>query len=221
DAWRQIDFNANPLMSGLDLRLSGDVGSAGRFGSDFDSRGGRLQAALELDTPLDRLRERNDYREAQLGYQRARRDYMLFEDNVSQSLRNTLRIMDLAQLNFELRRSAVKSALAQVDLARLRLEEPPRPGQAAQIGATAARDLVSALSDLLSAQNEFLSLWAGNEVLRMVLDYELGLMQIDQSGHWVEPGPFTHDQVSRRLAQRSAPPEQLATASTATRTAVR
>lgn len=210
DAWRKIDYEANPLMSGLDLGLSGDIASTKPSGSHFDARASRLRGELRIDTPLDRLRERNNYREALVGYQRARRDYMLFEDRVSQSLRNTLRLMELGQLNFELRRSAVQSALAQVDLARLRLEEPPRPGQTAQIGATAARDLVSALSDLLAAQNGFLSLWVGYEVLRMELDYELGLMRLDPAGHWIEPGPFTKDRVERRLTQQSRKAAQFA-----------
>ncbi len=223
DAWRKIDYNANPLMSGLDLKLNGALGTTQDEATHFDARAGRLTGAIEFDTPLDRLRERNDYRESLVAYQRARRDYMLFEDRVSQSLRNTLRLMDLAQLNFELRRAAVQSALAQVDLARLKLDEPPRPGQAAtQIGATAARDLVSALSDLLSAQNEFVSLWVGNEVLRMELDYELGLMQVDPRGNWVEPGPFTSDHLSQRLAQRRPDEQTLAAAlNTKSKTATR
>ena len=223
DAWRKIDYNANPLMSGLDLKLNGALGTTQGEATHFDARAGRLTGAVEFDTPLDRLRERNDYRESLVAYQRARRDYMLFEDRVSQSLRNTLRLMDLAQLNFELRRSAVQSALAQVDLARLKLDEPPRPGQAAtQIGATAARDLVSALSDLLNAQNEFVSLWVGNEVLRMELDYELGLMQVDPRGNWVEPGPFTSDHLSQRLAQRRPDEQTLAAAlNTKSQTATR
>jgi len=224
DAWRQIDFNANPLMSGLDIKFEGGLGTTQGEAAHFDGRAGNVRGIIQFDTPLDRLRERNDYRESQVAYQRARRDYMLFEDRVTQSLRNTLRIMELGQLNFELRRAAVQSALQQVDLARLKLDEPPRPGQAAaQIGATAARDLVSALSDLLSAQNEFLSLWVGNEVLRMELDYELGLMEVDTKGKWVEPGPFTADQISRRLAKRTQPAGDLAAATTKTnsKTAVR
>jgi len=208
DAWRKIDYNANPLMSGLDLQLDGSLGTTKTSGTHFDNDAGTLQGSIHFDTPLDRLKERNDYREALVSYQRARRSYMLFEDRVSASLRNTLRLMDLAQLNFEIRRVAVQSALSEVDLAQLRLDEPPKPGQAApQIGATAARDLVSALSDLLSAQNEFVSLWVGNEVLRMILDYELGLMEIDHDGHWVEPGPFTQDQLTQRLAHRTGTSE--------------
>jgi hypothetical protein len=204
NAWRKIDYNANPLMSGLDLRLDGDLGSTGRFGSHFDSRNGHLLAGVTIDTPLDRLRERNTYRESQITYQRARRDYQLFEDNVSGSLRNTLRLVELGQLNFELRRSAVQNALSQVDLARLKLVEPPKPGQVSEISVTTARDLVSAFSDLLSAQNDFLSLYVGNEVLRMELDYELGLMEIDPAGHWVDPGAFTQEQIARRLERRPA-----------------
>ncbi len=207
DAWRQIDYNANPLMSGVDLQLDAalDTPNTGHQSSvHFDARNGSLAGALRIDTPLDRLRERNDYREALADYQGARRSYMDFEDNVNQSLRNTLRLVQLSHLNFEFRRSAVQTALAQVDLARLKLDEPPKPGQSAQLGVTAARDLVSALSDLLDAQNSFLSLWVGSEVLRMELDYELGLMEIDDKGHWVEPGPFTQAVLQKRLAKRVA-----------------
>ena len=126
---------------------------------------------------------------------------MLFEDKVSQSLRNTLRLIDLCQLNFELRRAAVQVAISQVDLARLRLEEPPRPGVIAQIGATTARDLVTALSDLLDAQNDFLSMRVGYETLRLVLDFESGTMQLDEEGMWNDPGPITPARLSARLSR--------------------
>ncbi|MHA3775463.1 TolC family protein [Verrucomicrobiota bacterium sgz303538] len=204
DSWRKIDYAANPLMSGLDLVLDGDMGTTQNNSTRLDGRTGQLRGGLRIDTPLDRLKERNDYRVAQISYQRARREYMLFEDRISQSLRNTLRISQLSRMNFELRRAALQVALAQVDLARLRLEEPPRPGQAAQIGATTARDLVSALSDLLDAENEFLGLWVGHHVLRMVLDFELGTMALDPDGNWVEPGPLTAEAIKHRVSPHLA-----------------
>ena len=191
DAWRLIDYNANPLKSAVDLTINGTMGTTQNDSTRFDARTGLLRMGLRFQTPLSRLAERNDYRESIVGYQRARRDYMLFEDRISQSLRNTLRIVKLSQFNFELRRSAVQIAISQVDLARLRLEEPPRPGAVAQFGATTARDLVSALNDLLDAQNDFLSLQVGYDVLRMLLDFELGTMQLDRDGLWVDPGAIT------------------------------
>ncbi len=201
DAWRKVGYFANPLKSGIDIKLEGSMGTTGLRDHDpvrFDARNGLLRMGLHFDTPLDRLAERNDYREALIAYQQARRDYMLFEDRINQSLRNTLRIVQLSQFNFELRRSAVQVAIAQVDLARLRLAEPPRPGAVAQFGATTARDLVSALSDLLDSQNDFLSLQVGYDVLRLVLDFELGTMKVDADGLWIDPGPMTRAALAAR-----------------------
>ena len=198
DAWRKMDYFANALKSGLSFTAEGGLGTLRNDAARFDSRTGVARVGLRFDTPLNRLVERNDYRESQIDYQRTRRDYMLFEDKISQSLRNTLRIIDLSQLNFELRRAAVQVAISQVDLARLRLEEPPRPGVVAQIGATTARDLVTALNDLLAAQNDFLSMRTGYEVLRLVLDFEAGTMQTDPDGMWVDPGPITGERLKNR-----------------------
>ena len=191
DAWRQIEVDANALESDLNIIFEGDIRTNDDNPVRFRSSRGRLRAGVEFDSPLTRLVERNNYRETQIEYQRARRDYVLFEDRISQSLRNTLRIIELSQLNFELRRAAVHVAVSQVDQARFRLNAPPRQGQQAQFGATTARDLVSALTDLLDAQNDFLNAWVNYEVLRMLLDFELGVMQLDQDGNWVDPGPIT------------------------------
>jgi hypothetical protein len=198
DAWRRMDYYANALKSGLTFNAEGGLGTIRNNAAQFDSKTGVARVGLRFDTPLNRLAERNAYRESQIDYQRARRDYMLFEDKISQSLRNTLRIIDLSQLNFELRRAAVQVAISQVDLARLRLEEPPRPGVVAQIGATTARDLVTALNDLLAAQNDFLSMRTGYEVLRLVLDFEAGTMQTDTDGMWLDPGAITGERLKHR-----------------------
>ncbi len=190
DVWRQIEVDANDLTSDLDLVISGQARTRGDNPAQFHSDASRLTFGLEIDTPVTRLAERNQYRETLINYQRARRDYMLFEDRVKQSIRNTLRIVELSRINFEVRRAAVQVAIAQVDIARLKLNPPARPGQpATRTSPTAARDLVSALSDLLNAQNDFLNVWVNYEVLRLLLDFELGTMELDESGLWRDPGP--------------------------------
>ncbi|MDA0810322.1 MAG: hypothetical protein O3B68_20200 [Planctomycetota bacterium] len=191
DVWRQIEVDANNLESDLDLVISGQARTRGDNVAEFHSDGSRLSFGLEFDTPVTRLAERNQYRETLINYQRARRDYMLFEDRVTQSVRNTLRIVDLSQINFEVRRAAVQVAIAQVDFSRIKLNPPPPPGQKeARSSPTAARDLVSALSDLLDAQNDFLNVWVNYEVLRLLLDFELGTMELDNDGLWRDPGPI-------------------------------
>src|SRR5581483_7175394 len=181
DNWRQIEYTANALRSGLNVNFNGDLRTTGDNPFKFNSTTGRLQVAVAFDAPLTRLLERNNFREALIDYQRARRNYMLFEDRINQGLRATLRILRLIQLNFEMRRAAVVVAVKQVDLARERLREPPRAAAAAgasSLSPTTARDLVSALSDLLNAQNDFLGQWVNYEALRMSLDFELGTMRL-------------------------------------------
>lgn len=187
DSWRQIEFDANLLEADLDLVISGDAGRVGSSGSGLDVENSTLRFGLQFDSPITRLAERNRYRETLIEYQRSRRDYMLFEDRVSQSIRNTLRIVELSQVNFEVRRAAVQGAIAQVDLARLRISPPPKLGREARSSPTAARDLVSALSDLQDAQNDFLKVWVNYEVLRMLVDFELGTMRLNEAGLWVDP----------------------------------
>ncbi|MEM1224246.1 MAG: TolC family protein [Planctomycetota bacterium] len=188
DRWRKIEVFANDLRSTLDVTLDGQLATKPDNVLDFRKDRSRIRFGVEFDTPLARLDERNRYRAALIDYQQARRNYMLFGDRVSQSLRNTLRIIQLSQINLEVRRAAVQVAIAQVDIARLRLNPPVEPGKVSRTSPTAARDLVSALSDLLDAQNDFLSVWVSYETLRLLLDFEMGTMQLDPTGIWIDPG---------------------------------
>jgi hypothetical protein len=198
DSWRLIHFNANDLESDLDLIFSGDIGNVNDNPFSLSARDARLSVGLQFDAPLTRLSERNTYRQSLIEFQQARRTYYQFRDRIQRDVRATLRQLQLDDLNFELRRAAVHVAITQVDLARLRLSEPSRPvtptapgqplqpGGQAQFGATVARDLVNALIDLLNVQNDFLSVWVDQEVQRLQLDFELGIMELDENGLRIE-----------------------------------
>ena len=193
DSWRLIEFNADNLESDLDFVISGDISNVGSNPLSLDDKTGRMRVGLQFDSPLTRLSERNTYRQALIEYQQARRNYYNFEDTIKRTLRTTLRSVELNQLNFELRRAAVHVAVAQVELSRLRLTEPPKPGVEQAFSNTTARDLVSALSDLLNVQNDFLSVWVNYEVQRRSLDLDLGTMRLDERGIWIDPGEITED----------------------------
>ena len=188
DTWRLIEFNANDLESDLDITFAGDLGTTADNPFGFRDSNGSLTAGVAFDAPLQRLVERNVYRQALIEYQQGKRNYVRFVDGVRTSIRNILRTQELNVLNFELRRRSVHVAIDQVELTRLRLYEPPRPGETAAFGETTARDLVSALTDLLSVQNDFLSVWVNYEVQRMLMDLTLGTMELDDRGMWLDPG---------------------------------
>jgi len=188
DSWRLIRFNANNLRSGLDVVFSGDMTTRDDNPFKFDANTGRLRVALQFDAPLTRLSERNTYRQALIEYQQARMGYYALEDQISRDLRDVIRTLELSQRNLEIRREAVWAAAVQIELN----QEIRNLGQASSqaSGPTATRDAVSALSDLLTAQNDFLSIWVTYEVLRRTLDFNLGTMQVDGTGMWVDPGPL-------------------------------
>ena len=161
DVWRKADLAKDDLRTDLDLVLSGNLGSDSMGSGHFESDNSSVSVGVELDTPLSKVRERNRYKASLLLYQQSRRSYLAFEDSIRRAFRQHKRLSDLFQLNFELNRAAVRGAIAQVDLARMRLDEPPQPGKNSQFGATTARDLVNALNDLLDASNGFLQVWIG------------------------------------------------------------
>ncbi len=191
DSWRSIEFVADQLESSLDLIFIGDMVNTTDNPFTYSRRSGRLRAGFQWDTPLTRLQERNNYRSVLIDYQQAKRAYYRFEDQIWQGLRSELRNLRYQQYNFELQRYAVRIAAQQItineDLRQIResLNQVSGP--------TAARDSVSALSDLLNAQNNFLNVWVAYEAQRRNLDQDLGTIQVDPDNIWVDPGPITSE----------------------------
>ena len=198
DSWRLIQFNANLLRSGLNLVVNGSLGTTPQQLLTLGGSNGQLNVGVQFAAPLTRLEERNNYRQSLISFQQSRRNYMQFVDSINLGLRNTIRTVRLNQLNFELRRGAVAIAINQVDLTRLRLVQPPRPGETTQFSVTTARDLVDSLTNLLNVQTDFLSVWVNTEVQRANLDFDMGTMLLTDEGMWVDPGPITADLITDR-----------------------
>ena len=189
DRWRQIEFAADDLETGLDLVFDGDIRNTGDNPFRVRYETGQLRAGFRIDAPLTRLTERNRYREILIQYQRARRQFYQFQDEISRGLRQSLREIDLNKLLFELNRVGVKVNVKLVEQARLRLDQPPQGvGRENRLGATTARDLTGAINGLQRAQNTFLNTWVEYEVSRRNLDFDLGTMQLTADSVWLDPG---------------------------------
>ena len=178
DAWRNVQVVANRLQSDLSVEAGGT--------------GESVRTSISFDAPITRLRERNEYRQALIQYSRARRSYYAFEDRINLQLRNTIRTIAQIKYNFEISRRGVKLAVMRVDQTDSELSRPPSPNASSRsLGSTAARDLLDALDDLRDTQLNFLDLWVQYEVLRRQLDLDMGTMELDEEGTWIDPGQFT------------------------------
>lgn len=191
DAYRQIEVVANDLESALDVVVSGGIQNEGN--NPFNLRGNRstLQMGLQWDAPITRLLERNAYRTALIEYEQTKRDFYQLEDSIWELLRAEIRLLRANRLTFELGRQAVRIAAEQIQLnADIRALNDAR-GRGA--GATSARDAISALSDLLSAQNGLLGTYVDYEILRRSLDLDLGTMELTPEGLWIDPQEIDAD----------------------------
>lgn len=189
DSWRLIEFNADDLESSLDVVFSGDVQNFGNNPLDLRSSTGRMRVGLRWDAPLTRLQERNTYRQSLIEFDQARRTYYQYEDGIWQLVRGQLRQILTNQINFELGRQSVRIAAEQLELNEdLRVLRDVR---GLSSGPTAARDTISALSDLLNSQNTLLNLFVNYEVIRRSIDFDLETMQLTPEGLWIDPGAIT------------------------------
>ncbi|NQV28828.1 MAG: TolC family protein [Rhodopirellula sp.] len=211
DTWRLIEFNGNRLLSNLDVVLNGQMGTVGDNAVKFQARDSTVSAGLRFDTPFNRRVERNDFRQQLIFYQQGRRQMIQFEDGVNRSLRTLLRDLNQLSVNLEIQRRPVAISIRRVDQTRESFNKPTppqQPGQpVAQFGPTAALNLLTALSDLRSSQNNFMSVWLNYHAGQMRLLRELGIIRIDDDGLWIEES--VHDAVNAAMTEASVdmPPD--------------
>ncbi len=190
DSWRLIAYQAQQLKAGLDLTFSGDLGTIGNNPAAFNGNNGDLRVGLRFDAPFTRRQERNNYRSVMIQYQQTRRSLYQFQDSVNFNLRNLLRTLAQLQINMEIQRRAVVIAIRRVDKTREDLNRPPAaalPGQQPEsLGPTVALNLITALNDLQAAQNTFMSVVLNHLENRMLLYRELGIMELDDCGMWID-----------------------------------
>ncbi|RMF44055.1 MAG: hypothetical protein D6753_03525 [Planctomycetota bacterium] len=189
DRWRAIQIAANALQSNLTITGSGDISTARNNPVSFRAPTSTLRLGLEFDAPLARLLERNGYRETLIQYQRSRRDFIQSRDALQKGLRSLLRTLEQRRLQLEIQRRAVSIALRRVEQTQLALLAPPPPvppGARPQINPTTAINLLGAQSSLQSSQNSFLSAWLDYYAARLRLYREMGVLQLDEQGKWID-----------------------------------
>ena len=189
DRWRQIQVTSDALQSNLTVTASGDLNTARDNPVSLRPADGTFRMGLQFDAPFTRLIERNNYRSSLITYQQNRRAFIQSRDSLQKGLRALIRTLEQRRRQLEIQRVAVSIAIRRVDQTQLDLNTPPpqlAPGARAFISPTTAINLLSAQSSLQNSQNAFLAAWLNYYAAKLRLYRELGVMQLDEDGRWIE-----------------------------------
>ena len=171
DAMRVVKNSQNNLLPDLNLTASGSLGNeADTPAVELQGRTSTYSAGITLDLPVDRLRERNQYRLALIDLQKAQRDFTGARDSVTAEVREALRSLRAAEINLEIQRVSIDLAERRVEFANIRLKG---------VAGASTRDVVEAQQDLLTAQDSFEQ--ARSQVQISVLNYlrVTGTLRVD------------------------------------------
>ena len=185
DAQRAVVVFADRLGAELTLfgaASAGDRRSVGTATSD-DARirldEAAYSALLTLDLPLERVAERNDYRNSLISLERTVRDVGSLEDQVKLDVRNRLRALGSTRESLQIQARAVEVAQQRVSSANMLLEA----------GRVQIRDILEAQEALLSAQNALTAAVINYRITELELQRDMGLLKVDEKGLWQEFDP--------------------------------
>jgi len=185
DAQRGVIFWADRL--GAELTFLGSASAGGRRTvSSATSRDARirlneaeLSGLLTLDLPLERVAERNDYRNSLIGLERAVRNVQSLEDQVKLDVRSGLRALQSTRESLQIQARAVQLAEKRVSSTNMALEA----------GRAQIRDSLEAQEALLSAQNALTAAVINYRIMELELQRDIGLLKVDEQGLWQEFDP--------------------------------
>lgn len=146
DARRLTEVRRNGLLPDLNLVANANVGNrATTPAAQVDTRTGTYSAGLNLDLPVDRVAERNEYRASLIALERADRNFRGLRDQVIVDVRDSIRTIYSAQTSLAIQQR-------NTDLAQRRLEYSY---ELLKLGAVDSRDVVESQQSLLSAQDSY------------------------------------------------------------------
>jgi outer membrane protein TolC len=177
DAARKVEVAANDLLPGLDLHAGLEVPTRGANNPvAFSGEMTDFHAGFELDLPLDKVSERNEYRRRLIDLARANRSYTEQRDEVVREVRDDSREFDRTGRSYEIQKASVGLAERRVESTGLEL----------QAGRAEARDLLDAQSDLVNSQNSLASALVDYKVSILRLSRDLDILVVGPAGELKE-----------------------------------
>jgi len=173
DAERKVRVALNELKPGLDLVLKSSTDtSSGVKPVDLEFSDSQYTAGLDLELPLDRKSERNEYRKSIIELQKTERNYQELRDRITLDVRGSWRSFHRAQSSYEIQKNSVALAERRVESTTMLLDE----------GRASTRDMLDARESLLVAQNALTGALVDYRIARLELARDMDTLKVKEDG---------------------------------------
>lgn len=175
DSKRKIKVTADQLRPGLNILANASLSSdAPTDYTRFDIDKVRYSAGLELDLPIDRLRQRNNYRASLVSFESQLRSLGLSLDNLKDDIDSALRNLEQRRQNYLIQKNSLEVADSRVQMFIIRQ----------QAGELNVRDLVESQNAQIAAQNAVTAALVAYQQIRLELLLTLGAIETASDKFW-------------------------------------
>ena len=177
DSRRSVKIALQNFLPNLDANYSYNTSTGAekdRVRLDFQDN--TNQFSLDLGIPFDWTPRRNNYRNALINLDQAKRSLELFREQLVLDVRDAWRNLEEARTEYRIQEQSVILAERRVRQSSLFL----------QSGKASARDLIEAEDDLLEARNSLTNALISHTLQRLQFWNTIERLEIDEKGMWVE-----------------------------------
>ncbi len=180
DAQRKMNIAADALRNGLELQFDASARSEDDAPERISGEDVDWTLGVGLDLAVNRLPERNAYRESIIRLAQAERAAEQFADGIVADLRQELRTLDAARQTYEIQQRAVELAQRRVESTNLSLEA----------GRASTRDVLESQEALVGARNALTSALTSYILSGLALYRDMELLQVTPEGVDVDTAPI-------------------------------
>ena len=179
DKKRKVEVAKNDLLPSLKIVADYSLKDQYYRVNEFDFGDYSAKAGIALDLPIDKLSERNSYRQSRINFEQQLRSLMKTLDDLRDEVRTNLRTMDLNQRSYILQQK-------QLIVSRRELEKAQLDLLAGQRNVT-PRDILEAQTAVNQSQSRVNSSLINFHVQRLRLLNNTGILNTAQPEWWRRP----------------------------------
>jgi outer membrane protein TolC len=183
DSKRKIKVAANELKTDLNVFAEASLKSDEPTDyTQFDPDKVQAAVGFELKLPLDRLRERNNYRATLISFESDLRELSLTLDTLRDAIDRGLRTLEQRRQNYQIQQNALQTADRRVDSNSLLLEA----------GRADLRDLVEAQDAQINAQIAVTAAIVSYQQVLLQLLLDVGVLETQSRRFWLKDHLAAH-----------------------------